>query len=145
MSAVDTLLVCALAGLVAAVVMDLPMFLMPEGFTPASVAAAKLTRQPIEAVSQVAAQVVHHGTGLVGGLGLGAAVVVLEPQLGLWSTVILATTVLTVFIINFFGFVVLPRAGFDAERRETVFQQWLFSAVVYGVVVAAVTLLLLPS
>ncbi|WP_435364777.1 hypothetical protein [Haloarchaeobius sp. DYHT-AS-18] len=144
MPAVDTLLVCALAGLVGALAMDLPMFLMPEGFTPAYVAASKLLRKPIDDVSQVAAQAVHHVTGVLGGAGLGVAILVLEPRLGLWSTVILATTVLTVFIINVFGFLVLPRAGFDADRREAVFQQWLFSAVVYGVVVAAVTLSLLP-
>lgn len=140
MSTVTTLAVCAAAGLAGALVMDVPMALLSEGFTPASVAASKLQRRPVEEVSTVATQVVHHGTGLVGGLGLGVAVVAFEPQLGTWAAVVLPATVFTVFIMNFFGFVVLPTAGFDDDRRETTFLQWLFSAVVYGATLTAVAL-----
>jgi len=41
----------ALAGLVAAVVMDWPMSRQPDGFTPAAIAAAVVSRQSVEAVS----------------------------------------------------------------------------------------------
>lgn len=140
MSTVTTLAVCVAAGLAGALVMDVPMVLMPEGFTPAAVAASKLQRRPVETVSTLAAQVVHHGTGVVSGLGLGVAVVALEPRFGTWAAVVLPATVFTVFIMNFFGFVVLPTAGFDDDRQEATFLQWLFSAVVYGATVTAVAL-----
>ncbi|WP_256296597.1 hypothetical protein [Haloarchaeobius salinus] len=140
MAVAETLVVCAAAGLAGALVMDVPMALLSEGFTPASVAASKLQRRPVEEVSTLAAQVVHHATGLVGGLGLGVAVVALEPRLGTWAAVVLPATVLTVFVMNLFGFVVLPTAGFDEDRRETTFLQWTFSAVVYGVVLTTVAL-----
>ncbi|WP_440988854.1 hypothetical protein [Haloarchaeobius baliensis] len=140
MSTVTTLVVCAAAGLAGALVMDVPMALLSEGFTPAWVAASKLQRKPVDEVSALAAQLVHHATGLVGGLGLGVAVVALEPRLGTWAAVVLPATVFTVFIMNFFGFVVLPTAGFDDDRRETTLLQWLFSAVVYGVTLTAVAL-----
>lgn len=140
MSTVTTLVVCAAAGLAGALVMDVPMALMSEGFTPAYIAASKLQRRPVEEVSVIAAQAVHHATGVVGGLGLGVAVLVLEPRLGTWGAVVIPATVLTVFVMNFFGFVVLPTAGFGDDRRETTFLQWAFSAVVYGAVLAAVAL-----
>lgn len=140
MSTVTTLAVCAAAGLAGALVMDVPMALLSEGFTPASVAASKLQRRPVDEVSTPAAMVVHHATGLVGGLGLGVAVVALEPRLGTWAAVVIPATVLTVFVMNVFGFVVLPTAGFDDDRRQATFLQWSFSAVVYGVTLTAVAL-----
>ena len=65
----------ALAGLIAAVVMDWPMSRQPDGFAPAAIAAAVVSRQSVEAVSMPELLVVHHAAGLLAGVLYGVAVV----------------------------------------------------------------------
>jgi len=65
----------ALAGAVAAVVMDWPMSRQPDGFTPAAIAAGVLTRQSVDEVSMAQLLVVHHLAGLLAGVLYGLAVV----------------------------------------------------------------------
>lgn len=132
-----------LAGLVAAVAMDVSMSRQPEGWTPACISAAIVRRTTPDAVRFRDASVVHHGVGvLAGGLyglfafGLGAVV---RPFL--WSGVpmlahLSAVVLVTVFIYFFFAHVVLRWAGDVYEERSTAVRgQWLRSALTFALAV----------
>jgi hypothetical protein len=143
------LCVSALAGLFAAIAMDVVMVRQEHGYTPAYVAAAVLQRVSPDEVSFVDANVVHHAAGLAAGVLYGllyvalAAVVPLRASLGRVELVphVVAAEVMVVFIYTFFAYVVLPRAGRSIyeERSTAVRGQWLRSSFVFGVgvVVAA--------
>jgi hypothetical protein len=96
-----TLAVGGVAGLAAALVMDLPMSRQSEGFTPAYIAASVLRRSPPSDVSFRDANLVHHAAGgtiyeeratavrgqwLRSSLVFGAALAVIAPAL--FSTVV---------------------------------------------------------
>ncbi|WP_224448918.1 hypothetical protein [Haloprofundus salilacus] len=138
----------ALAGLVAAVVMDAPMGRQEGGFTPAYVAASVLRRTTPDAVSFRDATVVHHGAGLLAGvlyavvLTFGETVVPRVVSLGgvdLLSHLV-AVGVVVSFIYVFFAHFVLPRAGGDIyeEQSTAVRGQWLRSSLVFGAALAVV-------
>ena len=142
------ILLGALAGLVAAVVMDWPMSRQPDGFVPAAIAAAIVTRQSVEEVSMTQLLVIHHAAGLLAGVGYGLAVAGLASGLpeivrigGLDLVAhLLAVGLVVVFIYGFFAHFVLPRAGGRSyeEQATAIRGQWLRSALVFGATLAVV-------
>ncbi|KTG09217.1 hypothetical protein AUR64_15605 [Haloprofundus marisrubri] len=143
----------ALAGLVAAVVMDVPMGRQEGGFTPAYVAASVLRRTTPDEVSFRDANVVHHGAGLLAGVlyavVLTASESVVPPVWSLGGVDLLAhlvaVGVVVGFIYGFFAYLVLPRAGrrIYEEQSTAVRGQWLRSSLVFGAALAVVAPFLL--
>lgn len=136
----------ALAGLVAAVAMDVPMGRQPDGWTPAFITTAVLTRTGPGDVSFRRASVVHHAAGVAVGVLYGIVTVAFASLLppGVWSGVSLLGHVpgviaVTLFIYFAFAHVVLPRVGGAVyeERATAVRGQWLRSSLVFA---AALTL-----
>jgi hypothetical protein len=132
----------AVAGLVAAVAMNVAMSRQEEGFAPAYVAAAVLRRTTPAATGIVAALVVHHVAGLVTGAVYGACYLLVAgvtPSLvrvggvGLLPHLV-SVTLVVAFIYAFFAHVVLPRAGREIyeERSTAVRGMWLRSSLVFG-------------
>ena len=132
----------ALAGLLAAVVMDWPMSRQPDGFTPAAIAAGILTRQSTEEVSMSQLLVVHHVAGLLAGVLYGVFVVGFSANLPAVIAVggldlvahLLAVSLVSGFIYGFFAHFVLPRAGGRSyeEQATAIRGQWLRSTLVFG-------------
>ena len=133
-------------GLLAAVVMDWPMSRQPDGFVPAYIAAAVVTRQSVDSVRLPAAMIVHHAAGGLAGLLYALLVVGLDAGVPTIATVggvglpahLLAVAVVVAFIYAFFAHLVLPRAGGRTyeEQATAVRGQWLRSALVFGVTLA---------
>lgn len=144
---VTSLLGGAVAGLVAAVAMNVPMSRQPDGWTPAVIATAVLTRTTPETVSVEQAAVVHHVTGVVAGLLYGIlmfAMIGVAPSLR-WSGVpmiahVFAVIAVTLFIYGFFSHVVFPRVGGTVyeERATAIRGQWLRSSLVFAVALTIV-------
>jgi len=142
------------AGFGAAVVMDLPMALQRDGYTPAYIAAGVLRgRDPVD-VSRVDAILAHHGAGALGGVLFALVYDVLDgvstPESetdGLSTPAYpIAVGFVVVFIYVFFARFVLPRFGGDARDRAGVVRRaWLVSTLVYGAVLAALVLRSLAS
>lgn len=133
----------AVAGLFAAVVMDVPMSRQPEGFTPAYIAAGVATRTAPSAVSFERAMVVHHVTGVLAGVLYGLLALATETALsGVAATLggsaavvahVVGAVGVAAFVYVFFAHLVLPRAGVVYEERATAVRgQWLRSALVFG-------------
>ena len=140
--------VCAVCGVLAAVVMDFPMSKQTEGFTPAYIAASVLARSRPSSVEFRSAFVVHHVAGAAAGV-LYAIVYLLSAGplpgvagVGGVSVVphLFATLVVAAFIYVFFAHLVLSRRGrgIYEERATAVRGQWLRSVVVFGGTVAVV-------
>jgi hypothetical protein len=158
-SVLPTLAAGALAGLAAAVVMDVPMSRQSEGFTPAYVAAGVLRRTTPDAVSVRDALVVHHLAGVLAGViyaVVAGVVAVLTGSGGRSSPDVLAPAlvphvagvfVVVLFIYLVFAHVVLPRAGGTIyERRATAVRgQWLRSSLVFGAAMALLAPVLLSA
>jgi hypothetical protein len=140
--------VCAVCGVVAAVVMDFPMARQAEGFTPAYVAASVLARSRPSSVAFRGAFAVHHAAGGAAGvlyalLYLSAAGVLpgVAAVGGVGSVPhLVATLGVSGFVYAFFAHLVLPRRGrgIYEERATAVRGQWLRSVVVFGATVAVV-------
>jgi hypothetical protein len=151
-SALARLALGAVAGLAAAVVMDLPMSRQPEGFTPAYVAASVLRRRSPDAVAFRDASVVHHGAGLLAGVLYGLLYVALDTVAPVGVPVAgvdvlahaVAVVAVVLFIYAFFAHLVLPRAGgtIYEERATAVRGQWLRSSLVFGAALGVVAPLL---
>lgn len=130
-----------IAGLVAAVAMDVPMGRQPDGWTPAVIAAAVLTRTGPEDVSFEGASAVHHVTGVAAGMLYGIVTLTLAgvvPSL-IWRGVplvahVLSVVIVTVFVYLVFAHGVLPRVGgtMYEERATAIRGQWLRSALVFA-------------
>ena len=141
------LAVAAVAGLLATLVMTLPMWAQRYGYVPPYVAASALRRRPPNEVSRPAADVAHLAAGVLAGVAYEAANVAYENageslSLGdvhfgsvtsLSEVVFLAA--LVAFLYGFFAWLVFPRYGGNAYEAHpaTVRRQWAVSAVVYGV------------
>lgn len=133
---------CALAGLIASLAMDLSMIQQEEGFTPAYVATSVLLRIPPDDVGFVGASVVHHAVGVLAGAMyavlylLWAAFLPVGPVVGRLGVVphVIAVVAVVLFIYSFFAYFVLPRAGrtIYEERSTAVCGQWLRSSLVFG-------------
>ena len=140
--------VCVACGVLAAVVMDVPMARQAEGFTPAYLAASVLTRSRPSAVGFPAALAVHHVAGAAAGLLYAAVYLATAGPAPDGVTVggvaavphTVATLAVAGFIYAFFAHLVLPRRGREIyeERSTAVRGQWLRSVVVFGVTVALV-------
>ncbi|MFC7128306.1 hypothetical protein [Haloferax chudinovii] len=135
------LLVGAVVGAVAAVVMAIPMWRQDDGFTPAYVAAAVVRRTSPDEVSFGDANVVHHVAGALAGVLYAVAYLAtdaLAPDLGVAGvdlpSHLVATAVVVAFIYVAFARFVLPRAGrrIYEERATAVRGQWLRSSLVFG-------------
>lgn len=141
------------AGAVAVLGMNVAMWQFPEGFTPAYVATATLRRTTPDRVSALEAGMVHHAAGVVAGLCYGVvlwALVAAVDALSLsirvggttypdaFSVVVLTGIAVFAFLYGLFVWVVLPRAGFDDDRVDTVTNSWVATAGAYTLVVAAV-------
>lgn len=136
---------CLLSGLLAALLMNIPMYVQPEGYRPAYVAASGLLRRDPSETSVAAAVAVHHVTGTAAGLLYGAVVVVLAAILPAVFTVNGVPTVphlagavgVTLFIYYFFERIALPRAGGSFRSdAEPIVRQWALSAFIYGTTLA---------
>jgi hypothetical protein len=136
------------AGLAAAVVMDLPMSRQPEGFTPAYVAASVLRRTTPDEVAFRDANVVHHAAGLLAGVLYALLYVALDAGVPVDVAVagvdvlahVVAVVAVVGFIYAFFAHLVLPRAGrtIYEERSTAVRGQWLRSSLVFGAALGVV-------
>lgn len=133
----------AVTGLVAAVAMNVPMGRQLDGWTPAFIAAAVLTRTDPDDVSFGQANVVHHSAGVAAGMLYGVvmfALAGLVPQI-LWNGVSLiahaaSVIIVTLFVYFLFAHLVLPRVGGTVyeERATAVRGQWLRSSLVFAAV-----------
>jgi len=140
---------CLVSGLLAALLMNIPMYVQPEGYRPAFVAAAGLTGRDPSDVGPAPAAAVHHVTGTAAGLLYGGIVVVLAAVLpaalvlnGIPTIPHLAGVIgVTLFIYYFFERIAMPRAGGSLQAdAEPIVRQWALSAFIYGTTLA----LLLP-
>lgn len=147
-TATTTVLLGAVAGLTAAVVMGLPMSRHAEGFTPAFVAASVVRGHDPSAVGFRDANIVHHAAGVLAGLLFGGLYLVfaavLPPILTLAGVRVVphvaALGIVVAFVYTFFADLVLPRYGDEIgeERATAVTGQWLRSSVIFGVTVFVV-------
>lgn len=145
----------ALAGLLAAVVMNWPMSRQPEGFTPAYIATGVLARTPHENVRFRDAMIVHHLAGGLAGVLYAVALTVVDRVVPAVITVgglnllahVLSASIVVAFIYGFFAHFVLPRAGGQSYEEEAtaVRGQWLRSALVFGVTLVVVVPLVVVS
>lgn len=138
------LLVGLAAGLLATVVMNVPMKRLREGQTPPFVAARALTGDPLTSVSGGLASGLHYVTGALTGVLFTLAsvgfekVLPAEPQLtglGLPVYPYLAALVVTfLFLFGLFAYVLLPAFGDSArDRAGRVRRNWGVSTAVYTV------------
>lgn len=141
------ILTSVLAGIVAAVVMNYPMSRGTDGFVPARVTAAMLTRQSPDAVSLRDALLVHHVTGAAAGLayaGISYPIALVVPNLLLLPGNVgtfphlLAISLLVVVLDQVFNRVLFPRvSGTAYEERGTAIQgHWLRALLVFAVTMA---------
>ncbi|MFC4357394.1 hypothetical protein ACFO0N_05450 [Halobium salinum] len=139
----------AVAGLVAAVAMTVPMSKQSEGFTPAYVAAAALRGSRPDDVRFRDAVLAHHVAGLLVGAAYGflfALLGALLPRLvavadGVALLPHVASVALVVaFVYVFFAYLVLPRTGgvVYEEQATAVRGQWLRSTLVFGAALSVV-------
>lgn len=139
-------LVGAVAGLLATLVMDIPMrALLDEGMTPPFVAAGALTGSDTADAPRRVALAVHYGSGTGAGL-IFTALVVLAATTGASGSAVAGVPVLAIaaaalvqfpVMVAFFASVVLPRFGTVDDRRvPRIRRDWLVSAAVYVASVA---------
>lgn len=137
----EWVVLCLLSGAVAAVLLNIPMAVQPDGYRPAYVAAGGLLGSDPSEVSDVAAVAVHHVTGTAAALVYGAVVFVLAavvptaiPLNGIPAIPhLLGVVAVSAFIFYFFERIALPRAGGSfREDTEEIVQQWALSSFIYG-------------
>lgn len=139
------LLVNVVAGLLATVVMNVPMKRLREGQTPPFVAASAITGDKLKEVPSLIASGIHYGAGMLAGVLYTLLVVgfedVVPPIEFIGGTGLslgphlLAGAVVLAFLYGFFAYFVLPRFGQSANtegRRDRVRSDWLRSALVYA-------------
>jgi hypothetical protein len=140
-------LVGATAGLLATLVMDVPMrALLAEGMTPPFVAAGALTGSDTADACRRVALAVHYGSGTAADLTF-TALTLLAATLGAPGPAVagvpvralaVAALVQLPVMVAFFSYFVLPRYGTVAPGRvPQVRREWLVSAAVYVASVAA--------
>lgn len=141
------LLVNLVAGLVATVVMNIPMKQLREGQTPPFVAASALSGDDLTDVPSVLASGIHYGAGMLGGVLFTLLVVAFEDVLPVPPVAFIEGTGLALgphflagalvfaFVYAFFAYLVLPRFGgaaYAEGRRERVRTDWFRSTLVYA-------------
>lgn len=146
----------AVAGLLATVIMNIPMQRRPEGSTPPFVAAGALTGQALDEVDPTLASGIHYSAGILGGvlftlLSLGFESVLpftaALAGVGLRLVPLFLALLLTYgFLVAVFAYLVLPKFGKAAmDRAEQVRTDWVISAGVYVVALAVWVVLLIAS
>jgi hypothetical protein len=136
-------------GLVATVVMNVPMHRLPEGSTPPFVAAGALTGTEPAEVDPPLASGVHYLAGTLGGVfytvvALGVESVggfrLLTPVGGAELVPhLLAVLATFAFLVAFFAYLVLPTFGGSVrERSRLVRRDWVVSAGVYALALLVV-------
>jgi len=137
------LVVGAIAGFVATLVMDVPMARLPEGETPHFVAAGVLEGEPLDSAPDQTATAIHYGAGTLSGTLFVGVTVAAEQLLGstpVLLAVLVAVVVQLPIMIAFFSYVVLVVYGqVPEERVPQVRRDWALSASVYVAVVALLT------
>lgn len=151
--------VALLAGLGAALLMNVPVNLLSRGHVPLDVAASALWRRPIGEVTISETDAVHYAAGMAAGAVFELVVLVVEavrPVAVVLAGVVtlselVAAVVVTAFVFGWFAFVVFPRYGGevheDETERRTVVRQWAVSAATYGLgmlVMVPIVYVLLP-
>jgi hypothetical protein len=144
--------IAVVAGLLAALVMNLSMATLSTGYVPATVATSILQGTLPSQVSRRSVVLVHHAFGpLVGsvyaalGVGLDLGLPAIARVAGLsMAAHIVASLLVVVGIYGVFAWVVLPRYGGEARDRVAVVRRhWLASTAVFGLTVALTVPLLL--
>jgi hypothetical protein len=137
--------ICVVAGAFVGLLVNIPMVTQDEGYLPAYVAGAGLTRVDPTAVSRPLAVLVHHVTAVVAALLYGAVVAVLSfvlPTAVSLNGVPLLPHVagaagVTAFIYYFFDRIAMPRFGGSLrEQADEVVRQWALTAFIYGTALA---------
>lgn len=136
------LLVAVLAGLLATVVMNLPIQSQSEGTAPTFVVAAALTRTDLTEVSPRTASATHYLLGVLAALAHALSAIGLEralptaaylPSVRLYvAPHLVAGLLLLGVVFGGFAYLVLPLVGGPArDRAATIRTQWLVSSAVY--------------
>jgi hypothetical protein len=137
--------VCVVAGAFVGLLINIPMVTQDEGYLPAYVAAAGLTRTDPTAVSRSLAVLVHHVTAVVAALLYGAVVAVLSFVLPTAISLngvpliphIAGAAGVTTFIYFFFARIAMPRFGGSLqEQADEIVQQWALTAFIFGTALA---------
>lgn len=140
--------VCVVAGAVVGLLLNIPMVTQDEGYLPAYVAAAGLTRTDPSAVSRPLAVVVHHGTALVAALLYGVVVAGLSFVLPTALPVngvpliphIVGVVGISTFIYYFFARIAMPRFGGSVrDDADEIIRQWALTAFIFGTALALFT------
>jgi hypothetical protein len=137
------LVVGAIAGFVATLVMDIPMKRLPEGETPSYVAAGLLEGESLDDAPDQVATAVHYGAGTLSGVlfvSLTVAVETLLDTTGSVLAVVAAAIVQFPLMVVVFSYVVLVVYGrVPDDRVAQVRRDWARSAAVYVGVVTVLT------
>lgn len=139
-------------GLLATLVMDIPMRQLAEGMTVTYVAASVLTGVDPDAVTARRAKAVHYASGAAAGVLflflvtlMGGLVGGDVTRFGLRTLLALLGGGLLVFgwLVGFFSFVVLPRYphGMARQRLRQLHRDWRVAAAVYVTALAGLWLL----
>ena len=132
----------AVAGLLAAIVSNVPMHRLPEGSTPPFVAAGVLTGSDPDSVDPTLASGLHYAAGILAGVFYTAVEYGIEgitppPELYVGGTQLpllthlLALLVTFVFLVGFFSYVVLPRFDSLSGSYRQIRRDWLVTATAY--------------
>ena len=136
---------CVVAGAVVSLLLNIPMMTQDEGYLPAHVAAAGVTRTDPAAVGRPLAAVVHHATALVAALLYGTVVAGLSfvlPTIVSLNGVpliphIVGATGISAFIYYFFARIAMPRFGGSVRNdADEIIQQWALTAFIFGAALA---------
>lgn len=147
------LAVGVVAGLLAAVLANVPMRRLPEGTAPPFVTAGALVGETLSEVDPTLASGVHYASGALGGalftllsLGFERA---LPPRavlagVGLRAAPLALATLCTyAAVVLAFGYVVLPLAGGEATARASqVRRDWVVTTAAYTVALVGFVVLL---
>lgn len=144
----------AVAGLLAATVMNLPMHRLPEGSAPPFVAAGALTGEGPTDVDPVLASGVHYAAGVLAGMGHTLLTLVLEGAYPFTARIVstgllavphlLAVLATYAVLVVAFAYLALPLFGGPVrERARLVRRDWVLAAAVYALALAVLVPILL--
>lgn len=146
----------AVAGLLAAVVTNVPMQRLPDGSTPPFVVAGALTGDSLDAVDPRLASGSHYLGGSLGGASFTLVAVGFEAVLPITAVMtgvglrlvphVLAALVTFAVAVAGFAYVVLPLWGKEAtDRASQVRAAWVASMAVYTVALSLFVPLLVAA
>lgn len=146
-SAAGRVAVGAVAGLLAAIAMNVPMHRLPEGSAPPFVAAGALTGEGPTDVNPALASGIHYVAGVLAGTGHTLLALGLEGAYpfttGVASTGVplvphlLAVLVIYAALVVVFAYLVLPVFGGPVrERARLVRRDWVLAVTVYALALA---------